>query len=72
MTIYVMQVCKSKGKNIFQTLKNRSFLEKIGLSEYALKIRVTPKKSENLAVMLRDPSPYLHELHRKPLKTPKG
>ena len=37
---YIMQVRKSGGKNIFQSLKNLSFLEKIGLLEYALKIRV--------------------------------
>ena len=51
MTIYTMQVSKSWGKNIFQNLKNRSFLEKIGLSDYALKIGVTSKKSEYLAAM---------------------
>ena len=32
-------------------MKNRSFLEKIGLLEYALKIGVTPKNSEYLAAM---------------------
>ena len=46
-----MQVSRSWGKNIFQNLKNRSFLEKIGLSECALKIGATPKKSEYLAAM---------------------
>ena len=46
-----MQVSKSWGKNTLQNLKNRSFIEKIGLSEYALKIGVTPKKSEHLAAM---------------------
>ena len=49
--IYIIQVCKSKGKNIKKSLKNQSFGEKIGLSEYSLKIRVTPKKSEYLAAM---------------------
>ena len=39
-TIYIIQVCKSEGKDIFQSLRNWSFFEKIRLSEYALKIRV--------------------------------
>ena len=46
-----MQVCKSGGKNIFQSLKNRSFLEKIGALEYVLKIGLTSKKLEYLAAM---------------------
>ena len=46
-----MQISKSWGKNIFQNLKNRNFIEKIGLSEYALKIGASPKKSEYLAAM---------------------
>ena len=49
-----MQVSKSCGKNIFLNLKNRSFPEKIGLSEYALKIGVTPKNSKYLAAMKID------------------
>ena len=46
-----MQVCKNEEKDIFQNLENRSFLEKIELSEHALKIGATPKKSEYLAAM---------------------
>ena len=52
-----MQVCKRKGKEYFSKLKNRSLLEKIRLSEYALKIGVTPKKSKYLAAMPLSVSP---------------
>ena len=38
--IYIIQARKSAEKKISQSLKNQSSLEKIGLLEYALKIRI--------------------------------
>ena len=49
--IYIMQVCKSWERIFPNAWKNLIFLEKIGLSEHALKTKVTPKKSEYLAAM---------------------
>ena len=62
--IYYISLQK-QGKNFFQSLKNWSFLEKIRSSEYALKIRVTPKKSEYYLAVMHIQCTNYNSLHKK-------